>query len=557
MVLVLGVSGGLGHDAAAAVVRDGTVVAAVEEERMVRRKHAYGLAPIYATMYCLREAGATMDEVDYLALSWSPQRQDPQWPTMLHERLLSHPFFAGSRSPELCVVDHATAHAAAAFYCSGFPSATVLTADGQGDGVSTMIGLGNGSGLTVLETFGIPESLGFFYLALTNHLGFELGEEGKVMGLAAYGEPMAAEPLFTLDAAGYRAGLDLPDSDSDYAAFRAVVSAWRQRLEARLGPPNRPRYSLDPLSNRARTDLPLAHRDQTIAATGQAELERVLLHLVALAVGRTGVRRLALGGGVALNCTANGVLQRSGLVDELYVFPASGDAGTGLGAALAVAAGHGERPEHPIQDAGLGPSYSDETIADLLDRFGVTAERVEDPAAAAAELIGSGGVIGWFQARAEIGPRALGHRSILADPGRAEMHRRVNDIKGREQWRPLAPSIRAGAAGTYLEDPGPAPFMLTACQVRPDAREQIPAVVHVDGSCRPQLVGADNPRYARLLDRLDDQCGVPVVLNTSFNVAGEPIVCTPQDAIRAFYTSELDGLVIGSSVIRKDGRKHG
>ncbi|CCH70996.1 Carbamoyltransferase [Phycicoccus elongatus Lp2] len=553
-MIVLGISGGLGHDAAAALVQGGEVVAAAEEERFTRNKHAYGAAPTSAALYCLAEAGLTLSDVDVLALSWAPDRVNAGAALSIHQAMLAHPAFAGHRRPRISIVDHATCHAAAAFFGSGFPSAAIVTADGQGDGVATTIARGSGATITNLASFGITESLGFFYLALTNHLGFELGEEGKVMGLAATSRPLSSPPAFRLTASGYHPSIDVDGSGGDVLAFRATVAAWRRWFESNFGPAVAVRYSMDRLRGRVRSEIALTDHHAAIAATGQAELERVLLHLVRLAVEQTGERRLVLGGGVALNCTANGVIERSGLVDELYISPASGDAGTGLGAALSVAAAHGEAPAGALEQAGLGPSFSDYEVADLLSRLGLAAVRFDDVATEVAHLLDAGKVVGWFQGRMELGPRALGHRSILADPRRRANHTRVNELKGREQWRPLAPSLRAADGRRYVESLGSAPFMLTAVPVVGGMLTTIPAVVHTDGSCRPQFVTPDrNKPLATLLDALEATCGVPVVLNTSFNLAGEPIVCTPYDAVRTFYSSTLDALAVGPFVVTKRG----
>ncbi|HEY4455156.1 MAG TPA: carbamoyltransferase C-terminal domain-containing protein [Pseudonocardiaceae bacterium] len=548
---VLGISGGYGHDAAAALVRDGVIVAVVEEERLIRRKHAYGSAPVHAARYCLEQAGLRLDDVDVLALSWEPAEQS-DWPTRLHETMLSHPFFAGSRVPDIEVVGHARSHAAAAFYCSGFSGAAVLTVDGQGDGVSTCLGRAYGDKIELDQEFGISDSLGFFYLALTNHLGFELGEEGKVMGLASYADPLDIELPFDLTADGYRA-ISAPRKTADpYVRYREVVAHWRRWCEDTLGESIPVTYPVDPLTSRARADVKLGPAQERAAATGQSILETTLLHLVRLAVQRSGSRRLVIGGGVGLNCSANGVIERSGLVDELYVFPASGDAGTGLGAALAVSASAGERPRDAVETASFGPEYPDSALIELARSLGLPAVESDDIADDTAALLAQGRILGWFQGAMELGPRALGNRSILADPGDVARRIKVNSIKQREQWRPLAPSLLPEAADELFDTTGRAPFMLTACPVRQEARDRVPAIVHVDGTCRPQLVRPEvNPRYAELLARVGERSGLPIVLNTSFNLAGEPLVCTPTDAIRTFYASPLDGLVLGSTIIRK------
>ncbi|QKG18667.1 carbamoyltransferase family protein [Actinomadura verrucosospora] len=550
-MIVLGISGGYGHDAAAALVRDGRIEAVVEEERLTRRKHAYGAAPVHAAQYCLARSGIRLDEVDVLALSWEPAER-PDWPTRLHETMLAHPFFASSPAPDVEIVGHARSHAAAAFYCSGFGDAAVLTVDGQGDGVSTCLGRATGDKIDLDREFGIADSLGFFYLALTNHLGFELGEEGKVMGLASYAEPADVPLPFELAADGYRA-VGVPRGPADpYEHYRAVVAHWRRWCADELGRSLPVRYPVDPLTSRARADTVLGAQQQRAAATGQDILERTLLHLVRLAVERSGSRRLVIGGGVGLNCSANGVIERSGLVDELYVFPASGDAGTALGAALAVSAAAGERPRTAVETASFGPEYPDEALIDLVRGLGLPAAESDDVADDAAALLEQGDVLGWVQGPMEVGPRALGNRSILADPRDAARRTRVNSIKQREQWRPLAPSLLADAADEVLETSGRAPFMLTACPVTDAARDRTPAVVHVDGTCRPQLVRRENnPRFADLLSKVGVRTGQPIVLNTSFNLAGEPLVCTPLDAIRTFYASPLDALVLGRTIIRK------
>lgn len=549
-MIVLGISGGYGHDAAAALVRDGEIVAVVEEERLIRRKHAYGAVPVHSVRYCLDRAGISLRDVEVLALSWDPADQ-PGWPTRLHETLLAHPFFAGHRAPKVEVVGHAHAHAAAAFYCSGFPDAAILTVDGQGDGVSTCLGRGDGDEIDLGQEFGIPDSLGFFYLALTNHLGFELGEEGKVMGLAAYGEPLPTADPFEFSSDGYHAVGAPRTAGSRYAMYRDVVRHWRAWCEREFGPAIPVRYPVDPLNSRARAELILGPAQERAAATGQAILQRALLHLVRLAVNRAGTRRLVFGGGVALNCSANGVIERSGLVDELYVFPASGDAGTSLGAALAVAAVSGERPTTPVESAAFGPDYPDDLLHELARSLRLPATETADVEADTAALLERGAVVGWMQGGMELGPRALGHRSILANPASLGMRVQVNAVKGREQWRPLAPSLLAQAAPGIVDARGRAPFMLTACPVKDEVRGRIPAVVHVDGTCRPQLVRGGNPRFAGLLAALGERTGLPVVLNTSFNLAGEPLVCTPHDAIRTFFGSSLDALVLGRTIITK------
>ena len=549
---VLGLSGGYGHDPAAALVRGPSIVAAAEEERFTRRKHAFGQVPVNAAAYCLAAAGIGLEDLDCVAIAWQPEHQPP-WPTKLHEDLLEHPFFRGWRRPPVEVVSHPLAHATVAFQSSAFEEAAVLIVDGQGDGISTTLAHGSRDGVELLEHYGIEDSLGFFYWALTTHLGWEWGEEGKVMGLAPYGSSEPAPAAFELRPEGYAARVRPEPADGHFRRGRATLAAWRQFLDEHHGSPSRVRYPVDALTQRPRRALEITDRERAIAAWGQGELERVLCHLAHLVVERTGCPHLVLGGGSAYNCTANGRLRAEAGINDVYLFPASGDAGTSVGAALAVAGSDGGRSrDEPLDHAAFGPAFDDDDIAGLLYESGIAARRSADVCSDAAELIASDRIVGWFQGRMELGPRALGNRSILASPRGHDTRDRVNAIKGREAWRPLAPSLLAEAAAEYRVDPRPAPFMLTATMVREDRRDGIPAVVHVDGSCRPQTVAHDaGTRYAGLLTRLGELTGVPIVLNTSFNIGDEPIVLSPRDAIRSFFASGLEALVIGDSIVEK------
>lgn len=550
-MIILGLAGGLGHDASASLVIDGQLVSLAEEERFIRSRHAYNQVPVEAASYCLRAVGITMDDVDVIATSWlADDSADVQVDILA--ALLAHPCFAGFRHPRWEQVPHPISHASAAYHTSGFDEATVISTDGVGDGISTLIAHARGTDITVKRHWPMSESLGLFYLGVTGHLGFVFGQEGKVMGLASYGEPDESWMPMALDAdGGYQTGLDPLGRDKPNWG-EPLVEAWMARVAERFGPPRPRQYAYDPLTARLESTVETGSSQRHVAASGQRVLERVLLHLVEAAVRETGCRDVVLGGGVGLNCTANGVIWQSGLVDRLAIFPASGDSGTSAGAALAVAAAAGERTGQALASAGLGPEFSDEDIRAILKEKGVSFTTIDDVADAVADLIVDGQTVAWFQGRAEFGPRALGQRSILASPLERSMHHRVNAIKNREQWRPLAPAMSAAAAEKYLVNPGPTRFMLSACQVREEMRDEIPAVVHVDGSCRPQVLDDRAPaRYKRLLDRLAARGHPEIVMNTSFNLANEPIVHSPQDALRSFFASGLDALAIGSMLVRK------
>lgn len=549
-MIILGLAGGLGHDASAALVVDGRLLSLAEEERFIRSRHAPDRLPLESVAYCLAAAGITMADVDVLATSWILADRDDKQRDM-QMTLLEHPYFAKMRRPQWEPVAHPIAHAAAAYHTSGFAEATVVSADGVGDAVATFIGHGRGTTLTKRREFDISNSLGLFYLGLTNYLGFRFGQEGKVMGLASYAEPEDDWMPFALDDEGYSSGLGPFDPERPNFG-PPVIHAWRARLTERFGPTRPPRFAWSRSTTRLRGTLGPDTWRERVAATGQHVLQQVLLHVVRLAVEQTGCRDVVLGGGVGLNSSANGAIWRSGLVDRLAIFPASGDAGTSAGAALAVAAAAGEHQVDALASAGLGPSFEDREIRSALREQGIAFTEEGDITEAVADLLVAGKVVGWFQGRAEAGPRALGQRSILASPLAGSMHERVNAIKDREQWRPLAPSMSVRAARTHLVDPGPSRFMLSTCSVRESARDQIPAVVHVDGSCRPQVVDEDSPEpFRRLLDRLASRGHPEIVLNTSFNLANEPIVNSPQDAVKAFYGSGLHALAIGSMLVTK------
>src|SRR5579875_217798 len=546
-MIVLGIAGALGHDASAALVINGELVAMAEEERFTRRRHAWNSVPVESAAYCLATAGITLADVDVLATGWTDEDFDyPE--SALHHRLLDHRYFAGVPRPALEKVPHALAHAAAAYYTSGFSEAAIVSADGVGDRVSTTIAHGRDGSITALREFAISDSLGLFYLGLTNYLGFHQGQEGKVMGLASYADPDRSWMPFMLNDEGYHSGLGTMGADRpNYGG--PVIRAWQGRLTDRFGPARPAAYAVAPSTARLTAVLKPTDWHYHAAASGQHVLETTMLHLVGLAVRETGCHDVVLGGGVALNCTANGAIWNSGLVERLSIFPASDDAGTSAGAALAVAAAAGERSKQPLTTAALGPQFDDGIIRSALDDVGASFTESSDIADAVAGLLTEGRIVGWFQGRLEVGPRALGQRSVLASPVLRSTHQQVNSIKDREQWRPLAPSLSSEAADDYLVDPGPSRFMLSACPVREPQRSRIPAVVHVDGSCRPQILDAEaSPPFRRLLNRLAARGHPEVVLNTSFNLADEPIVSSPLDAIRSFYASGLDCLAIGSAL---------
>lgn len=558
-MLIVGVSGGLGHDSAACLVRDGQLVAAAEEERFVRRKNARKLPPVHSLLYCLSAGNVDLADIDYIAFSWDPAKDPETFQAGdLSRDLLRHPAIHERHRAEPIYVDHHLAHAASSFYSSGMPDAGVLVADGRGETASTTIFSGRGRVLKPVISFGINHSLGCFYESASFYVGLgnSLDGPGKLMGLAAYGSPIHDLREIEITADGYQLPIKLPESLGDPGAWENIGAQWLEFFDRRFSQRVPRELVLEPLHGRLHDSSKVfSANSANIAASVQSALERVLMHLADMACKAAGSSNLVLAGGVALNCSANGLLRSSGHFDDLYVFPAAGDAGGAVGAAFEVAARCGEQAPDRIAHAYWGPEYDHASLTSLLQGYGIA---FEDPAeiwSAAGQLLLDKEIGGWFQGRAEFGPRALGHRSIIASAASKALADEVNRCKGREPWRPLAPSVSMVTAARALGLNHETPYMLEAVQVSDEWATALEGVVHVDGSTRPHTVGRwTDPAYQNLIGWLERATGVGAVLNTSFNVAGEPIVCTPGDAIRSFYTSSLDFLILGPMLLRKPGK---
>jgi carbamoyltransferase len=565
-------------DAAAALLIDGELVAAAEEERFNRVKHCAGF-PELAAAWCLADAGLTAADLDHVAVSRDPKAnlgrkllrtiRHGASARYLKARLenaakvrdvraaLAHGLAVDPAEirAELHNVEHHQAHVASAFFVSPFEDAAILSVDGFGDFASTMLAEGHGSRFTVLDRVLFPHSLGIFYTAVTQWLGFpSYGDEGKVMGLAPYGEPARhlarMRELVQLNGSLFELGLEYFTHDKEGVdmtwdeASPTIGRIFSDRMIEAFGP-----------AREARGELTETHED--VAAALQAMLEEAYLHLVRDLWERTHIPNLCLAGGVALNAVVNGRIRPETPFEEIYVQPAAGDSGTAVGSAYWV---WNQELGHPrsfvMEHAYTGPGYSDEECAGAIAAAGLSGERLEDDALfpAVAERIADGDVVGWFQGRMEFGPRALGHRSIVVDPRRADMKDILNArIKHREPFRPFAPSILAEATGDWFEQDYASPFMVLVYKTRRDKRDQIPAVNHVDDTGRLQTVEERvSPRYYRLISEFGKLTGVPVVLNTSFN-ENEPIVMTPEQAVETFQKTKMDVLVLGNQVVRRNG----
>jgi carbamoyltransferase len=596
-VYILGISC-FYHDAAAALLKDGVLIAATEEERFSRKKHDSGY-PIHSVAYCLSVAGITAEEVDYVVFYEKPLPKFERllttalatWPkstvvfreamiTWLNEKLWIKDRIRRQLAvphERVLFVEHHLSHAASAFFCSPYEESAVLTIDGVGEWTSATLGVGkatwDGSGSNSIELFQesrFPHSLGLYYSAFTAWLGFEVNDgEYKVMGMAPYGRPNMQENV--------RKVINFADDgsfwlDMDYFSFHhSMEHTFSRKFETLFGEPRKKESDFFTLetgvpdgASKAAIESNQYYAD--VAASVQRTTEEAIINIANYLHRRTGSKRLSMAGGVAYNSVANGRLLRETGFEELYVQPSAGDSGGALGAALyAYHVLLGKPRKFVMEHAYWGQEYGDAEVKAALDRRGVGYEYVGDEdklAEICAGELASGRVLGWYQGRFEWGPRALGNRSIIADPRREEMKDVVNTkIKFREPFRPFAPSILAEHVDDYFDgvgDNGAWPkeltrFMLAVMPVAEDKQEKIPAVSHL-GTGRLQAVHADtNPRYHKLIEQFYGQTGVPVIMNTSFNLRGEPIVTTPDNALNTFYASGLDTLVLGNHIVRKNG----
>lgn len=548
------------HDASAVLLHDGRLVVWVEQERLSRTKHALGEAPADALRAALDHAGLELDDLDAVALGSDHDRL-AEWlgldaqararilPYDRPDRLFPTALFGDCRPGRVISIPHHEAHAASAWYPSGFEQAGSLVMDAMGEDSSTTIHSCTPQGMAPCARWGVEDSLGFFYEAAALYAGFTRHQTGKLMGLASYGNPVQPMPIRP-DPTGHGRIWDFPGlAETARHGGRAGIDAREVALLRH--------FALTCFPHARRTsDEVMGWKD--FAASAQVALEAVILDLARQASVAAGSRSLVLSGGVALNCTANGVLSRSGVIDDLFVQPASTDSGVAFGAALVAAReAMGDRfPREPMTHAYWGLEANPTDIRRTLEAEGLAYRELDPPAlcAAVADVIARDGVVAWHQGRAEIGPRALGARSILGNPrGRATLAR-INKIKGRELWRPLAPSIRREAFADCFEGL-PNPFMLVQAIVRPDRRSQLAAVTHVDGTARPQVVEAGTaPLFHRLLGEVEQRTGTLVVLNTSLNGPEEPICHTPAQTLRLFRRTDIDALAIGRFLVERPDR---
>ncbi|OGO07990.1 MAG: carbamoyltransferase [Chloroflexi bacterium RBG_13_60_13] len=549
------------HDSTACLVVDGKIAVAIEEERLTREKHTRAF-PQKAIERCLSVAGLNPKDIDAVAVSIRPSKD---WTRKVFYGL-AHPVSAPrlvmadvvrglgrqlafwnwyrntwpKNGPKVYFVPHHVAHAAGTFLVSPYEDAAIISLDGTGEWATSFVGQGNGNQVSCFSQSFNPNSLGGFYEAATEFCGFRTNyDEGKTMGLAPFGDPevygKTVDRIATVDAKG------AIRMDMSYFEHRF----WRKRRCS-------PKFIAAFGSPRKGKEFEANHKN--VAAAFQKVLEERALDLCAVLRKRTKSRYLIVAGGVALNSVMNGRILREAGFDDIYVMPAAGDGGTAIGAAFHVYNTVLNQPRVFVHDDPfLGTSYSDEHIGKVISECKLSASRHDDISSVAAQMLADGKILGWFQGRMEIGPRALGNRSILANPTLPYMKDKINaEVKHREAFRPFAPSVPVEAKDRYFDMIGESPFMLKVCPVKPQMRDLLPAITHVDGSARLHTVSKDiNPLFHDLLEKFGAITGTPVLLNTSFNIQGEPIIESPEDAIRCFFSTGLDALVMGSFLITK------
>lgn len=544
-MIILGINGGYEHDASACIVVNGELKAYAEEERFVKIKHSVGYLPIYSVWYCLNELQISMNDVDMICASWLPDKYHPD----IVKNILGNPIFDCKKKIPIKYFGHHDSHIAAAYYNSGFDEAVVISVDGSGENVSTSIAYAKGDSFDVIKSFESSQSLGFFYSAVGIYLGFNMWDEGKLMGLASYGVPKYEFPI-RLNSDGYEIEIA---SVTPQNITSVMLTKWMYILNKMYGKPRKPNYIYDKHSSHLMKQNDFTSYEKDIAASAQYTLEKVLIHLISVYTKKLNCRNVVLTGGVALNCSANGRIQQLGITDDLFIMPSPNDTGTCIGAAMLACKEYGNIKRKRLTTPYWGSSFSNHEIYNLLTDLNIKYKYVSDIAKYAAELLYNDAVIGWFQGKSEIGPRALGNRSIVANPTKKSTLDRVNNsIKYREIWRPLAPSVLDDKRDWLLEGGVYSPYMLKAFKVNDSAVERVPAIVHVDQTTRPQTVRReDNDLWYDMIKEFYGYTGIPAVLNTSLNVQGQPICETPRDALTTFIKSGLDHLIIGNYVVSK------
>lgn len=543
---ILGINGWTerGHDGGASFLEDGKLKFAIEEERLIGIRHAYDRVPYESIKLICKKENISMNDIDKIAIGWDyPKLWKMFGEEFISKNEMSKILFGTSEFAEKIVyVEHHIAHACSAFYPSGFDHALVLVIDGQGEKIATSVFLGDRNKQTLKKLYETPVSLGYFYAAVTEHIGFFSGQEGKTMGLASYGQPKYINQLRELinadDEGKINCSFSVTKKGKDEE--EETIAIWKDLLSEII--PSR-QGKIEKV-----TDEIIPYAD--LASSAQKLLEEILIKIVLYNCNQYNVSNIAIAGGVGLNCAASGILSELPCVNKIFTQPAANDGGISLGAAIAVAVANQENVNFemiPYQ----GNEFNDDEILGFLNQKNYFYRKVDNLPKEIANLISKGNIVANFQGRLEFGPRALGNRSILADPRKNDMLIRLNTLKGREVWRPLAPAILYEEQTNFFSSSQFSPYMTINCRVLEDVQNKLEAITHVDGTARIQSVSKEyNPLFYSIIDEFYKITGIPVVINTSFNIKGEPIVDTPEKAIKSAIAMNLDYLAIGSFIIK-------
>jgi len=559
---ILGVNGWMnrGHDAAACLIIDGKVVAMAEEERFIRKKYAFDVLPVNAVAYCLQSSKITSEDVDVIAWGWNlpylhllHNRKFGYNTKELNELIFPRKYYSRKKKViPVEFVDHHRAHAASV-YCmrNTDEDVAVIVSDGAGEKISTSISIGSHGKIKEVENHSMVSSLGFFYEAACQYIGFSRTQAGKLMGLASHGSLIDAGKFFCLK----NNEIETPFQNIRLLAKGVldwedeIILEWLKFFESLWGKKSKVKYNYVSFMGKVQPSFVPGQKEKNIAAIIQKEFERIYGWLVKRAISLTGAQNIAVAGGSGLNCSANGAIVENFPNSNFIFQPMANDAGVALGAASLMLP---EIPKNLFDSPYLGPYFTEKELRQILNQAKIHFTEPTDILKDTAKEIAEGKVVGWFNGKMEVGPRALGSRSILADSRNKKMHTVVNEIKLREQWRPLAPSVMLDFADQYFSGKTFSPYMLIRNYIYPEYRRNVRAIIHIDGSVRPQFVKEDfNPIYYQLIKHFYGLTGIPMIMNTSFNNNREPIVCTPINAIRTFFETGMDLLVMGPYKVHK------
>jgi carbamoyltransferase len=567
--VILGLNGWMerGHDASACLLINEKIVAFAEEERFTRKRYSYDSLPINAIAYCLEEGKVSIDEINKVVYGWNMPKiykmrrgKFPFSKKQILKQLFPPNLYKYTSLPPLEFIDHHLAHASSAYRLSGFNDASILVLDGQGEDCSGTLAYSKDGKINIISKVPISFSLGYMMEAACKHIGLRTSDAGKLMGLAGHGKKANIFNNIVLTETGYLVK-DFPNDKSIIKDVldeqEQIIHQWEKYFSDKYPLSIIKESKFSTLKGSWVTEIKYNQDCKNFAYSVQKTLEEVVIHLVKYLVRKTSCRNLVIAGGIGLNCVINGRLISEGVIDNLFVQPAANDAGVSIGAALEIAhKDFGYNKFDRLENIYLGPKYTNQQILNTLRTFKIPYKKVNDIHKLAAKALSEGKIVGWFQGRMEGGPRALGNRSILANPRIKDMHDIVNKIKSRENWRPLAPSILEECINDYFEEACPSPFMLKSHRVKKEKAKEIPAVTHKDLTARYHSVSIQsNKLYYLLIKEFYRLTGIPMIMNTSLNIGGEPLVCTPEQAIKTFYLSAIDYLVLGNYWITKDEKQ--